>query len=156
MPSTAFSFFTLHSSLFTLHSLPGLNAVLNSVSAVLLVTGYLCIRNKKVTAHKTCMLSAFTTSTLFLVSYLVYHAQVGSVRFPGRGWVRPVYFTILVSHTALAVTIVPLALITLSRAVRGQFERHRSIARWTLPLWLYVNVTGVVIYWMLYRLFRAA
>lgn len=102
------------------------------------------------------MLSAFFVSTLFLISYLVYHAQVGSVRFPGQGWVRPVYFSVLLSHTVLAVTIVPLALATLSRALRGRFDDHRRIARWTLPLWLYVSVTGVVVYWMLYRLFRAA
>lgn len=140
----------------SLHDLPSLNAVLNSLSALLLLTGFAFIRNKKVTAHKICMGSAFVASILFLVSYVVYHAQVGSVRFPGRGWVRPLYFSVLVSHTTLAITIVPLALITLSRALRGQFDRHRRIARWTLPLWLYVNVTGVVVYWMLYRLFHAA
>ena len=138
----------------TLHSLPHLNAALNSTSALLLITGYLCIRNKKITAHRACMVTAFLTSTAFLVSYLVYHAQVGSVRFPGQGWVRPVYFSILISHTVLAAVIVPLVLTTLYRAVRGQFDRHRPIARWTLPLWLYVNVTGVVVYWMLYRLYR--
>ncbi len=140
----------------TLHDLPRLNAALNSLSGLLLLSGYIFIRNKKITAHKICMVSAFITSTIFLVSYVVYHSQVGSVRFPGRGWVRPLYFGILISHTSLAVVIVPLVLITLSRALRSQFDRHRRIARWTLPLWLYVNVTGVVVYWMLYRLFHAA
>lgn len=136
--------------------LPHLNAALNSVGAVLLVTGYLCIRRKKITAHRACMVSAFLFSAAFLVSYVVYHARVGSVRFPGQGWIRPVYFGILVSHTALAALIVPLVLTTLYRAARGQFDRHRRIARWTLPLWLYVNVTGVMVYWLLYRLYRGA
>lgn len=140
----------------SLTGLPALNAALNSLSAVLLVAGYLSIRARKVTAHKAFMLSAFASSTLFLISYLVYHAQVGSVRFTGRGWLRPLYFTILLSHTVLAAVIVPLVLITLGRALRGRFDRHRAIARWTLPIWLYVSVTGVIIYWMLYRLFRGA
>ncbi len=98
------------------------------------------------------MLSAFATSTLFLLSYLIYHFQVGSVPFDGQGWVRPLYFSILISHIILAAAIVPLVLVTLVRALRGRFERHKRIARWTLPLWLYVSVTGVVVYWMLYRL----
>ena len=102
-------------------------------------------------AHKLCMLSAFTASTLFLISYLLYHYQVGSVPFKGQGSLRVVYFTILISHTILAAAIVPLALVTLTRALKGSFERHKRIARWTLPLWLYVSVTGVVVYWMLYR-----
>lgn len=131
--------------------LPGLNAALNSASAVLLTAGYLFIRNKKITAHRLCMLSAFTTSTLFLISYLAYHYQVGSVPFKGQGWIRVVYFTVLISHTILAVVIVPLALVTLTRALKGSFERHKRIARWTLPLWLYVSITGVLVYWMLYR-----
>ena len=130
--------------------LPTVNAVLNSASALLLVPGYLFIRSKKVLAHKLCMLSAFTTSTLFLISYLSYHYQVGSVPFKGQGWIRTVYFTVLISHTILAVTIVPLVLITLSRALKGSFDRHKRIARWTLPIWLYVSVTGVIVYWMLY------
>jgi len=130
--------------------LPTVNAVLNSASALLLVAGYLFIRSKKVLAHKLCMLSAFTTSTLFLISYLSYHYQVGSVPFKGQGWIRTVYFTVLISHTILAVTIVPLVLITLSRALKGSFDRHKRIARWTLPIWLYVSVTGVIVYWMLY------
>ncbi len=132
--------------------LPGINASLNSASALLLVIGYLLIRRGRVSAHRVCMLSAFATSTLFLVSYLTYHYQVGSVPFEGRGWVRPLYFSILISHTVLAAAIVPLVLVTLVRALRGKFERHRRIARWTLPIWLYVSVTGVVVYWMLYRL----
>ncbi len=136
--------------------LPHLNAALNSGGAALLVTGYLCIRRKKITAHRACMVSAFLLSAAFLVSYVVYHARVGSVRFPGQGWIRPVYFSILVSHTALAAAIVPLVLTTLYRAARGQFDRHRRIARWTLPLWLYVNVTGVIVYWLLYQVYRAA
>lgn len=119
---------------------------------MLLVGGYLCIRKHKVLAHRLFMLSAFVTSALFLISYLVYHFQVGSVPFQGRGGVRAVYFTILVSHTVLAAVIVPLILITLYRALKGNFDRHRRIARWTLPLWLYVSVTGVIVYWMLYRL----
>lgn len=130
--------------------LPSVNAALNSASALLLVAGYLFIRNKKITAHKLCMLSAFTTSALFLISYLTYHFQVGSVPFKGGGWMRTLYFTVLVSHTILAVVIVPLVLMTLSRALRGSFERHKRVARWTLPLWLYVSITGVLVYWMLY------
>ena len=133
-------------------SLPGLNAALNSASAVLLAAGYLFIRNKKIVAHRLCMLSAFAASSLFLISYLVYHYQVGSVAFKGQGLIRVVYFTILISHTILAATIVPLVLVTLSRALKGSFERHKRIARWTLPLWLYVSITGVIVYWMLYRL----
>ncbi len=133
--------------------LPATNAALNLASAVLLTAGYLFIRNKKITAHKLCMLSAFTTSTLFLISYLAYHYQVGSVPFKGQGWIRAVYFTVLISHTILAVVIVPLVLVTLTRAFKGSFERHKRIARWTLPLWLYVSITGVIVYWMLYRLY---
>lgn len=132
--------------------LPSLNAALNSASAVFLTFGYLFIRSKKVTAHKLCMLSAFTTSTLFLISYLAYHYQVGSVPFKGQGWIRAVYFTVLISHTILAATIVPLVLMTLTRALKGNFERHKRIARRTLPLWLYVSITGVIVYWMLYGL----
>ena len=136
----------------SLTDLPALNAALNGISALLLASGYLCIRRQRVTAHKVCMGSAFVTSTLFLISYLTYHFHVGSVPFGGRGWIRAAYFTILISHTLLAATIVPLALVTLSRALRGRFSKHVRIARWTLPLWLYVSVTGVVVYWMLYHL----
>ena len=133
------------------HALPSVNAILNGAAACLLSVGALCIRRRRIAAHRACMLGAFVASTLFLASYLTYHAHVGSVRFPGTGWIRPVYFAILLSHTMLAVVIVPLALCTLYLAARGRFEAHRRIARWTLPVWLYVSVTGVVIYWLLYR-----
>ncbi len=132
--------------------LPGLNAGLNATSAILLAAGYGFIRTGRRTAHRNCMLAAFLSSTLFLASYLVYHAHVGSVPFGGRGILRAAYFAILLSHTLLAVAIVPLALLTLVRALRERFPAHRRIARLTLPLWAYVSVTGVVIYWMLYRL----
>lgn len=135
-----------------LSSLPSLNAVLNSASALLLLTGYFFIRSGRIAAHRLCMLAAFGTSTLFLTSYLIYHYHAGSVAFAGQGWMRRVYFSILISHTILAVAIVPLVLITLARALLGRFDRHKRIARWTLPLWFYVSVTGVVVYWMLYRL----
>ena len=133
-------------------ALPAVNAFLNGTSAVLLSVGFVFIRRKNVPAHRACMLSAFGVSAVFLVSYLVYHAQAGSVPFQGRGWVRPVYFALLLSHIVLAAVIVPLALTTIHRAWTGRFDRHRRIARVTLPLWAYVSVTGVVIYWMLYRL----
>src|SRR5262249_28405644 len=136
----------------SIHSLPTLNALLNSLSAIFLVTGYVCIRRKNITAHKTAMLSAFVTSSLFLTSYLVYHYYTGTHPFPGHGWIRSVYFTILISHTILAATIVPMILVTLRRAWKGRFQYHAQIARRTLPLWLYVSVTGVVVYWMLYHL----
>lgn len=132
--------------------LPTINAILNGISALFLIAGFFFIKQKNVTAHKTCMLMAFMTSILFLISYLTYHYHVGSVRFTGQGWIRPVYFTILISHTTLAAGIVPLALITLYRAWKEQFIKHRKIARWTLPIWLYVSVTGVIVYWMLYKL----
>lgn len=112
--------------------------------------GYISIRRRDVTAHKACMIAAFGVSTLFLISYVTYHVHVGSVRFTGTGWIRPVYFTILISHIVLAAAVLPLALVTLYRAARGRFEAHRRIARWTLPIWLYVSVTGVVVYLMLY------
>ena len=134
------------------HDLPAVNATLNSASAILLTAGFACIKRKKVGAHKACMLAAFTVSVLFLVSYVVYHAQAGSVPFQGRGAVRPLYFALLLSHIVLAAVIVPLALTTIHRAWAERFDRHRRIARWTLPIWLYVSVTGVLVYWMLYRL----
>ena len=134
------------------HALPAVNATLNGASALLLLAGFGCIRAQRVTAHKLCMTAAFAASTLFLASYLTYHAHVGSVRFPGHGAARAVYLAILGSHTLLAVAIVPLVLRTLYVALRGRFAAHRAIARWTLPLWLYVSVTGVIIYWMLYRI----
>jgi uncharacterized membrane protein YozB (DUF420 family) len=130
--------------------LPAVNAALNSLSAVFLFAGYLFIRGKNRAAHRRCMLGAFACSILFLISYLVYHFQVGSVGFKGQGWIRPVYFAILISHTVLATAVVPLALITLTRARREKFAAHRRIARWTLPIWFYVSVTGVAIYLMLY------
>jgi putative membrane protein len=133
--------------------LPHLNALLNSTSAILLVAGLRFIRQGRIIAHRNCQLSALLTSTLFLASYLTYHYFHGSTRFPGQGIIRPVYFTILTTHTILAVVIVPLILITLYRAVRLDFVRHRRIARWTLPLWLYVSVTGVIVYLMLYQLY---
>ena len=132
--------------------LPAVNAALNSLSAILLVGGYLFIKSRNIKAHKACMLSAFASSMLFLVSYLVYHYQVGSVPFKGEGGIRLVYFTILLTHTLLATTVVPLALVTLFRAFKERFDAHRRIARWTFPIWLYVSVTGVIVYWMLYRL----
>ena len=135
-----------------LSDLPAVNATLNSASALLLAAGYFFIRRGKIAAHRRCMLAALTTSALFLTSYLIYHYNVGSVPFPGRGWIRGVYFSILITHTILAAVIVPLVLVTLTRALREDFVRHRRIARWTLPLWFYVSVTGVVVYVMLYRL----
>ena len=137
-----------------LSDFPALDAVLNAASALLLGLGFLFIRRKQVGAHRVCMLSAFSTSALFLACYLWYHAHHGVTRFAGRGAVRAFYLTLLGSHTILAVAIVPLALVTLSRALRQRFDLHRRIARWTLPLWLYVSVTGVIVYWMLYRLYR--
>jgi uncharacterized membrane protein YozB (DUF420 family) len=136
----------------TVTDLPALNAALNASSALLLATGYVLIRRGRRDAHKRVMLAALASSALFLTSYLVYHAQVGSVRFRGQGAVRTVYFAILLTHTVLAVAIVPLVATTLVPALRGRFDRHRRLARVTLPLWAYVSVTGVVIYWMLYRL----
>jgi uncharacterized membrane protein YozB (DUF420 family) len=137
-----------------LSSLPAVNASLNAASAVSLFAGYLCIRRGKIQAHRACMITAFTCSTVFLLSYVYFHLHAGIIRFGGQGWIRPVYFTLLTSHTILAVVIVPLVLITLSRALRERFDRHRAIARWTLPLWLYVSVTGVIIYWLLYLAYK--
>jgi len=135
----------------TVADLPGVNAALNATAAALLVTGWLLIRRRRIAAHRRVMLGALACSALFLVSYLVYHARVGSVRFPGTGAARTVYLAVLASHTVLAAAVPVLALVTLSRALAARFDRHRRIARWTLPIWLYVSVTGVVVYWMLYR-----
>jgi uncharacterized membrane protein YozB (DUF420 family) len=132
--------------------LPHINAALNATAAVLLVLGYIFVRRGRFDAHRACMVAAFAMSTLFLVSYLAYHYEVGSRRFPGTGPIRTVYLTILFTHTVLAALVPPLAVITLYRAFRSRFDRHIRIARWTLPIWLYVSVTGVVVYWMLYRM----
>jgi uncharacterized membrane protein YozB (DUF420 family) len=132
--------------------LPTVNATLNGIAAVLLVIGWVLIRRRKIRAHRAVMLTAFACSILFLISYLVYHYQVGSVRFQGEGAIRTVYFTILISHTLLATAVPFLVAITLFRALKERFAKHRAIARWTLPIWLYVSVTGVVVYWMLYRM----
>jgi uncharacterized membrane protein YozB (DUF420 family) len=128
-----------------------LNASLNGISGVLLAGGYAAIRNGKIAVHKAFMITAFAVSSVFLVSYLVYHYRVGHVAFGGQGWIRPVYFVLLTSHTLLAIVIVPMILITLRRAWLEQFDRHRIIARWTLPLWFYVCVTGVIVYLMVYQ-----
>jgi putative membrane protein len=135
------------------HDLPLLNALLNGSSALCLLAGFYFIRRREIRKHRVCMIAALVCSALFLTSYLIYHANVGSIRFAGQGGVRPLYFTILVSHTLLAATVPPLAIITLRRALRARFEKHVKIARWTLPVWLYVSVTGVVIYLMLYRIY---
>lgn len=132
--------------------LPALNAVLNSLSAMLLVSGYVMIRRGNKQQHHRFMIAAFVTSILFLISYLTYHYTAGTTRFPGTGDIRIVYFVILTTHTILAAIVPVLAIITLARARKGQFDRHRAIARWTLPIWLYVSVTGVVIYFMLYHM----
>lgn len=132
--------------------LPALNALLNTTAAVLLVAGYRFIRQGRREAHRRAMTAALIVSALFLTSYLVYHAQVGSVKFQKTGWIRPVYFTILISHTVLAACVAPMALVTVWRAWKGRLEKHRRLARITLPLWLYVSVTGVIVYLMLYRL----
>lgn len=134
-------------------ALAPLNATLNTTSAVLLLAGLWCIRRRRLHAHRLCMLSAVVVSSAFLVSYIVYHYHVGDVPFLGSGWVRPVYFTILISHVALAGAIVPLVIVTLWRALGGRFAAHRRIARWTWPLWMYVSVTGVVVYAMVYVLY---
>lgn len=139
----------------SISSLPAVNATLNALSAMLIVAGYAFVRGKNVAAHRVCMLAAFGTSTLFLISYLTYHYSHGATRFAGQGLIRFVYFAILITHTVLAVVIVPLVLTTLTRALRGRVEKHRRIARWTLPIWLYVSVTGVVVYLMLYQFYPA-
>jgi uncharacterized membrane protein YozB (DUF420 family) len=141
-----------------INSLPTLNAILNATSGILIVAGFIMIRNKRVSAHRACMISAVVTSTLFLISYITYHSYhyyhgVGVTRFVGTGASRPIYFTILTTHTFLAVVTVPLVLVTLSRAIKNQFARHMRIAKWTFPIWLYVSVTGVVVYLMLYHIY---
>jgi len=133
-----------------------LNAFLNGASAILLAGGYAAIRSGKIAVHKAFMISAFVVSSVFLGSYLLYHYRVGHVTFHGQGWIRPVYFVLLTTHTVLAVVIVPMILVTLRRAWLGKFDRHRVIARWTLPLWFYVSVTGVIVYLMVYQIYRSA
>lgn len=132
--------------------LPSVNACLNSISTLLLTAGYLFIRRGQVERHRLAMAGAFVTSCVFLTSYLIYHSQAGSVPFTKQGWVRPVYFAILISHIILAAAIVPLALVTLYHAWRERFDKHRRIARWTWPIWMYVSITGVAIYLMLYQM----
>jgi uncharacterized membrane protein YozB (DUF420 family) len=134
-----------------IHSLPAVDATLNGMAAVLLVIGYMLIRSGHTQAHRRVMLTAFGVSMAFLVCYLIYHAHVGSVPYQKTGAIRPVYFSILITHTTLAATVPVLAIITLRRGLRADFKRHRKIARWTLPIWLYVSVTGVVVYLMLYQ-----
>ncbi len=140
----------------TVADLPALNASLNALSALLLAAGYGFIRKRQIARHRLCMLGAFLVSTAFLVSYVVYHAQHGSTAFPAHGWVRPAYFTLLVTHVVLAIAVVPLACLTLYRAWRNDFLGHRRLAKLTLPIWMYVSVTGVLVYWMLYHLYGAA
>lgn len=133
-------------------ALPAVNASLNATTAVLLIVGYVLIRRGRRQLHRRVMITAFCTSVLFLVSYLTYHAHAGSKHFTGTGTARTIYFSILLTHTVLAAAIVPLAIMTLSRGLSARYDRHRKIARWTLPIWLYVSVTGVVVYWMLYQM----
>lgn len=135
----------------TVHDLPAVNATLNALSGLLLLAGYLLIRARRIEAHRRCMLAAFATSALFLACYLVYHYEVGSVPFTRQGIVRPIYFSILITHVVLAAAVPPLALVTLSRGLQARYAKHRAIARWTLPIWLYVSVTGVLVYVLLYQ-----
>ena len=136
----------------TISDLPTVNATLNTISAVFLTIGFLMIRRRKIVAHRNCMIAAFVVSGLFLTSYLIYHYHAGSTPFEGIGWIRFVYFAVLIPHIILAASILPLALITLYFALRKRFTKHRRIARWTLPIWLYVSVTGIIVSWMLYHL----
>ena len=147
------STFSSHPMNLSVSDLPLVNASLNGLATILLVIGYVCIRQRRIAAHRAVMVAAFATSVLFLISYLVYHAHAGSRPFPGRGTIRVIYFTILITHVVLAATIPPLAGITLWRAYHGRFDRHVRIARWTLPLWLYVSITGIVVYLMLYQMY---
>ena len=135
----------------TMNDLPAVNASLNALSGVLLIIGYVLIRNRRIEQHRKVMIAAFAASTLFLLFYVIYHAQVGSVRFPRQGFVRPLYFTILVTHVTLAAAVPPLAIITLSRGLKARYTQHRRIARWTFPIWMYVSVTGVLVYVLLYQ-----
>ena len=134
-------------------TLPAVNATLNATSGIFLLTGYILIKRRQINAHRNAMLAAFASSTLFLTSYLVYHYHAGSRPFPGVGAIRLVYFAILISHVLLAIAILPLAISTLTKGLRGQYVRHKRVAKWTFPLWMYVSVTGVVVYVMLYQLY---
>jgi putative membrane protein len=142
-----------------IYDLPAVNASLNGLSAIFLTAGFIFIRQKKIIAHRNCMISAFCTSVIFLICYVIYHSyryfvlHIGPTKFVNPEWFRPIYLTILISHTILAITIVPLILITLSRALRERFDKHKKIARWTWPLWMYVSVTGVIVYLLLYQIF---
>jgi putative membrane protein len=140
----------------SLHDLPAVNAGLNAAATVLLTAGYVCIRRKRVAAHRAAMLAAVVVSAAFLATYLTYHLQAAPTRFAGTGFLRPVYFAMLISHILLAMAIVPLVPITVTLALRGRFERHRAWARWTFPIWYYVSVTGVLVYFFLYRWWPAA
>jgi uncharacterized membrane protein YozB (DUF420 family) len=135
----------------SVHDLPAVNASLNALSGVLLLCGYTLMRRRRIALHRRFMIAAFATSSLFLVCYVIYHAQVGSVPFPRYGFVRPLYFTILITHVVLAASVPPLAIVTLWRGLKGRYPQHRRIARWTFPIWLYVSVTGVLVYVLLYQ-----
>jgi uncharacterized membrane protein YozB (DUF420 family) len=135
----------------TVHDLPAVNATLNAISGTLLLIGWFLIRARRIEQHRRFMIAAFIASSLFLVCYVIYHAQVGSVRFTRHGFVRPLYFTILITHVTLAAVVLPLAIVTLSRGLKARYARHRVIARWTIPLWLYVSITGVLVYVLLYQ-----
>ena len=135
----------------SVHDLPAINATLNGLSAVLLLIGYVLVRTGRIAQHRRVMIAAFVTSSLFLVCYLTYHAQVGSVRFTRYGFVRPLYFTVLISHVTLAALVLPLAIVTLSRGLKSRYRAHRAIARWTFPIWMYVSITGVLVYVLLYQ-----
>jgi putative membrane protein len=135
----------------SVHDLPAVNASLNALSGLLLLCGYILIRARRIAAHRAVMITAFATSSIFLICYLVYHAQVGSVPFPRHGFVRPLYFTILITHVLLAASVPPLAIVTMTRGLKGRYPQHRRIARWTFPIWMYVSVTGVLVYVLLYQ-----
>ncbi len=139
--------------MFSIYSLAPLNAILNSIATILLLAGFYFIKQRNIPAHRICMISAVCVSAAFLTSYLIFHYEVGDVLFTGQGWIRPVYFAILIPHVILAVTILPLALTTLYFGLKSNFAKHRRIARWTWPLWIYVSVTGVIVYLMLYQLY---
>jgi uncharacterized membrane protein YozB (DUF420 family) len=135
----------------TVHDLPAVNASLNALSGILLACGYTLMRQRRIELHRRFMIAAFAASSLFLVCYVIYHAQVGSVPFPRQGFVRLLYFVILITHVVLAATVPPLAIITLTRGLKGRYPQHRRIARWTFPIWMYVSVTGVLVYVLLYQ-----